>query len=67
MKKKIIAGWVIKNNSAVLWDSFARKRKESIDVATQGKPDRAKAWRDLTRKQGFSVVRAVQVLKLENL
>lgn len=64
--KSITDGWVIIGNNQVHGFTFSRTRKEAIDKVTEGIKEREKFWRDLTRKNGYNVVRASKIIKVED-
>ena len=64
MQKHITTGWIIIDGTGnILPDTFAVKQKEAVDKIVGKTNDRAKTWRNLYRKYGYRLQRAV--VKLE--
>ena len=66
MQKHITSGWIIIDGTGdILPHTFAVKQKEAVDKAVGKTNDRAKTWRNLYRKYGYRLQRAVTIIKLE--
>ena len=66
MQKHITSGWIIIDGTGdILPHTFVLKQKEAVDKAVGKTKDRAKTWRNLHRKYGYRLQRAVTVVKLE--